>query len=210
MNQRLVSSDFAGDTLDVAERLLGCLLVRQIEGARLSGIIVEVEAYLSTNDTASHSFLGLKNRNAAMYQPAGTLYVYSIHAKYCLNVVTEAAGIGAAVLIRALQPWEGIESMQAHRQASRIRDLCTGPARLCQALSITNAHNQTDLIASDEIWIESPPMAVSNHVWQITNSGRVGISSAQDLPYRYFIDGHNCVSGLARLHKTKRNWSFVK
>lgn len=209
MTRRFTSHDYLGETLAVAERLLGCLLVRQLNGERLSGIIVETEAYLAENDPASHSFAGPKKRNVAMYQAAGTLYVYSIHAKYCLNVVTEAAGTGAAVLIRALQPWEGIEPMQAHRKAVSLRDLSTGPARLCQALAITTEQDQTDLVSSESIWIESAPTALAQKPWRVTRSPRIGISSAQDSPYRFFIDGHACVSGLARLHRTKRSWLFA-
>lgn len=206
--KRLSANAYSHPTLSFAQQLLGCLFVRQLHGQRLSGIIVETEAYLSQNDPASHSFAGLKKRNAAMYQAAGTLYVYSIHAKYCLNVVTEVAGIGAAVLIRALQPWEGMAMMQLHRGSDKLRDLCTGPARLCQALAITTAENQTDLTTSDSIWIEPPPRCVQETNWNMTASPRIGISTAQDLPYRFFVDGHVCVSGLARLHEQKRNWRF--
>ena len=209
MLPRLTALDYAHDTLSVAQNLLGCLLVRRQSGQRLSGIIVETEAYLADGDTASHSHVGLKKRNAAMFQPAGTLYVYSIHAKYCMNVVTEPAETGAAVLLRALQPWEGIEQMQVNRQAQALRDLCTGPARLCQAMNITTAQDKIDLISSNEIWIEPPLPSVIDRSWRITRSSRIGLSSAQELPYRFFIDGHICVSGLARLHQAKREWSFA-
>lgn len=209
MTQRIDSSEFHQPTLTVAQRLLGKLLVRNLNGQRLSGIVVETEAYLSENDPASHSFVGLKKRNAAMFKPAGTLYVYSIHAKYCLNVVTEEEGIGAAVLIRALQPWEGLETMQAHRNSDKLRDLCTGPARLCQALAIATVDDGIDLKSSDEVWLEPPPKCVLESSWQTTMSSRIGISSAQELPYRFFIDGHGCVSGLARLHNVKRGWRFT-
>ena len=174
----------------------------------MSGIIVETEAYLPMGDPASHSFAGQKRRNVAMFQAPGTLYVYAIHAKYCLNVVTEPAGVGAAVLIRALQPWEGLATMQQHRSTEKLRELCTGPARLCQALAITTAHDQTDLLTSDSIWIETAPQAVANCRWHTTSSPRIGISSAQELLYRYFIDGHDCVSGLAKHHQSKRSWRF--
>ncbi len=209
-SRRFARRDFTGDTLTVAQRLLGCLLVRELDGQRLSGIIVETEAYLAADDPASHSFVGLKRRNAAMFLQAGTLYVYSIHAKYCLNVVTEAENIGAAVLIRAIQPWEGIDTMRRLRQAEKARDLCTGPARLCQALDITTAQDQVDLVSSSAVWIEHRPGEVSAHKWQHTATPRIGISSAQELPYRFFIDGHASVSGLARLHRAKRNWTFTK
>lgn len=208
MTHKLNASDYCGPTLAMAQRLLGCLLVRQWDDARLSGIIVETEAYLPARDPASHSSAGLKRRNSAMFQAPGTLYVYAIHAKYCLNVVTEPTGIGAAVLIRALQPWDGIDTMKLHRRAEKPRDICTGPARLCQALAITTSQDQTDLVSSENIWIESPPECVVNKEWHTTRSPRIGISSGQDLLYRFFIDGHACVSGLARAHQTKRSWQF--
>ena len=93
--KRFDGADYQGDTLEIAQRLLGCLFVRQWNGSRLSGIIVETEAYLATGDPASHSFNGQKRRNLAMYQAPGTLYVYAIHAKYCLNVVTEPCRSGS-------------------------------------------------------------------------------------------------------------------
>ncbi len=199
---------FAGDTLQVARRLLGTLLVSRRGGVTTSGIIVEVESYLHQDDPASHSFRGPTKRNQAMFMAAGTLYVYSIHAKFCLNVVTEPAGIGAAVLIRALQPWCGIETMQARRGTTNLRELCTGPARLCQALDIDLTADKTDLVHSESIYIQQPPRVVTDTQWQITESSRIGISRGQDALYRLFIDGHTCVSGLARSHRQKRGWLF--
>lgn len=207
---RLDASFFSGATVDVAQRLLGKLLVRQLDGRRLSGIIVEVEAYLSENDPASHSHRGPTRRNAAMFQPAGTLYVYTIHARFCLNIVTEQAGAGAAVLVRALEPWEGIDIMQAHRGTGIWRLLCSGPARLCQALAIDTQLDGTDLTRSQDVWLESAPPPVEEIAWQMTASPRIGISSAREVHYRYFIDGHRDVSGLARLHQQPRQWTFGK
>ena len=206
---RLPGKFYEEDTLSVARNLLGTLFVRKLHGHRLSGIIVETEAYLSTEDPASHSHRGPNRKNAAMFMPSGTLYVYSIHAKYCLNIVTEAENVGAAVLVRALEPWEGIDQMRLHRSKEDPRDLCGGPARLCQALAIDNANDKLNLATSDEIWLEQSPAVVRQRKWKVTTTSRIGISSARDLPYRYFIDGHHCVSGLARLHSQKRDWSFA-
>ncbi|MCC6508153.1 MAG: DNA-3-methyladenine glycosylase, partial [Pirellulaceae bacterium] len=88
------------------------------------------------------------------------------------------------------------------------RQLCSGPARLCQALSIDTRNDRTDLTASDDIWLEESPVVVGQRPWQLTRSPRIGISSAQEKPHRLFIDGHQCVSGLARLHCQKRTWTF--
>ena len=184
------------------------LLVRNFDGERLSGIIVETEAYLATGDPASLSHRGPNRKNAAMFMPAGTLYVYSIHAKYCMNIVTEDAQTGAAVLVRALEPHEGIATMQRRRGRERLRDLCSGPARLCQALAIDASLDKVDLTTSPVVWLEQAPAAVTERKWDIAVSPRIGITSAQDVLYRYFIDGHYCVSGLARLHSRKREWLF--
>lgn len=205
---RLCKKFYTADTLSVARNLLGTLLVRNLRGQRLSGIVVETEAYLAVDDPASHSHRGPSRRNAAMFMPAGTLYVYSIHAKYCLNIVTEAENVGAAVLIRALEPFEGIEQMRRHRGRDAARDLCAGPARLCQALAIDASEDKLNLIQSSDVWLEEPPAVVRKRKWKLTNTSRIGISSAHELQYRYFIDGHLCVSGLARHHSQKREWSF--
>ena len=108
--QRLSIDFYSQTTVEVARNLLGKVLVRKLDnGEILAGIVVETEAYLPADDPASHSFRGLGRKNASMFEAAGTLYVYPIHAKYCLNVVTEPKGLGAAVLIRALQPIEGLQ-----------------------------------------------------------------------------------------------------
>jgi DNA-3-methyladenine glycosylase len=206
--RRLPKKFFAGDTLRVARSLLGTLLVRQIDGERVSGIVVETEAYLSADDPASHSHRGPSRKNAAMFMPPGTLYVYSIHAKYCLNIVTDANNVGAAVLNRALEPWEGIEQKRVHRGREEPRDLCSGPARLCQALAVDASKDKLNLLDSDEVWLEKPPQAVRRRQWNVTTTSRIGVSSGRDLEYRYFIDGHHCVSGLARHHSQKREWTF--
>lgn len=221
---------FAGTPQQVARRLLGHSLVRQIHGQRLSGIIVEVEAYLSQNDPASHSAIGRKNRNASMFGSAGRLYVYTIHTRHCLNVVTEPDGIGSAVLIRAIEPIEGIQSMSSHRkrptfdQRSRpqksmtqpsmptnlLRELSSGPGRLCEALQVDLKQDGLDLLTSDQVWIEQPLQAVINRQWNTVESNRIGISKGVELGLRWFIDGHQLVSGCARQHTQGRHWRFVE
>jgi DNA-3-methyladenine glycosylase len=126
---RLSRDFFARDTLAVARDLLGRLLVRELDGERLSGRIVEVEAYIGEEDQASHARVGRTARNAAMYGPPGHAYVYLIYGMhYCLNLVTGDEGFPAAVLVRALQPLEGIERMRAHRHSQSDHHLTDGPA----------------------------------------------------------------------------------
>jgi DNA-3-methyladenine glycosylase len=145
------------DPVAVARRLLGQRLVRVIDGQRLSGIIVEVEAYMGTEDRAAHTFGGRRTqRNESMYLPGGHAYVYFTYgAHYCLNVVCGARDEGVAVLIRALEPVEGIEAMFAARpKARRVTDLCSGPGKLAQALRIDRRLDGVDLTKNRELFIE--------------------------------------------------------
>jgi DNA-3-methyladenine glycosylase len=194
---RLAPKLYQTGTEELAVLLLGKLLVRRLGTRRLSGWIVETEAYLAADDPASHSFRGPRPRNQSMFAPAGTLYVYSIHAKHCLNVVAEEAGVGAAVLIRALEPREGLEQMKAASGRSD-RDLARGPARLCQVMSVDRAMDGTDLLTSPELWIEHPVPDWDR--WRIGRSERIGISQARDRQLRFFIDGNRHVSGPAKNH----------
>lgn len=147
-------SFFATDARTLARKLLGCTLVRILpEGERLAGRIVETEAYLGVTDRGSHTFGGRRTaRNESMWGVGGTAYVYFTYGMhYCVNVVAGRAGVPEAVLIRALEPLEGLELMRRKRsgpgRASPVRDadLCSGPARLCQALSIDRALDGLDL-----------------------------------------------------------------
>jgi DNA-3-methyladenine glycosylase len=213
-SQRLSSDFYNQPTVDVARDLLGTVIVRRLEnGEELAGIVVETEAYLPTDDPASHSFRGLGRKNASMFESAGTLYVYPIHAKYCLNVVTEPRGQGAAVLIRAMQPIEGLATMRELRGLTALSktqvQLTTGPARMCQALAVDRSLDGADLLTSSSIWLESQPTVVAEHPWKAKTSPRIGISQAVDRPLRWFIDGHQFVSGCARDHSRRRDWSFL-
>jgi DNA-3-methyladenine glycosylase len=169
---------------EVARGLLGCTFL--VDG--VGGVIVETEAY-SPDDPASHAYRGRTTRNAAMFGPAGRLYVYrSYGIHWCANVVCEAEGIGAAVLLRALEPTAGLERMAARRGLDDPRLLCSGPGRLTQALGVTSEHDGSAL--------DRPPFALLPRAGDpdVVAGPRVGISSATDLPWRYSVAGSAFVS----------------
>ena len=188
---------FARDSIAVARDLIGVRLVVAASGApRLEGMIVETEAY-SPNDQASHAYRGRTPRNTAMFGPAGHVYVYFIYGMhFCLNVVTEVEGVGAAVLLRALRPVAGLEIMRRNREASRpLADpaLCRGPGNLCRALGIDRAWNGRDLCASDAALRLYPPSAPL----MIGVSRRIGVSGdaqAREAPWRFYALGEAAVS----------------
>jgi len=187
---RLSRSFFEGYTPDVARMLLGKRLVRVLRGRRLSGMIVEVEAYRGSDDPASHAYRGRTMRNEVMFGEPGHAYVYFTYGNhYCLNITTEGAGKPGAVLIRALQPLEGIEVMMRNRPVRDVVELANGPGKLTKAMKIDDDFNGEDLIRSGRLFVESMATAVSVGV-----SGRIGITRGTDLPWRYFIEGNRFVS----------------
>lgn len=150
------------DPVTVARALLGQRLVRVLDGERLSGRIVEVEAYLGVEDAAAHTFGGHRSpRNESMYLPGGHAYIYLVYGMHhCLNVVCGAADEGVAVLVRALSPEEGIPAMRRRRPpARRDEDLCAGPGRLAKAMGIDRRLDGVDLRSSEHLWIERAPSA---------------------------------------------------
>ncbi|MCS7060824.1 MAG: DNA-3-methyladenine glycosylase [Anaerolineae bacterium] len=190
---RLPRSFFARDTRLVARELLGRVLVRVLDdGTRLSGRIVETEAYCP-GDTAAHAYRGQTARNAPMFMQPGVAYVYFTYGMhYCFNVVTEQAGTPAAVLVRALEPLEGIDIMRQHRSRNGVapadRDLCRGPARLCRALCIDRAFNGYDMLHVDSrLFIErGHPVPDS----RTAASPRIGVSGdpiARTVEWRWFV-----------------------
>jgi DNA-3-methyladenine glycosylase len=167
--------DFAGDSQDVARTLIGALLL--VDG--VGGQIVETEAY-DHEDPASHSYSGPTTRNAAMFGPPGRAYVYrSYGIHWCLNFVCREAGHGAGVLIRALEPLQGLELMRERRGLHDVRLLCSGPGRLGQALGITPDLNGVRL--------DRPPFEVmrTSQAHEIVCGRRIGISKATDVPWRF-------------------------
>jgi DNA-3-methyladenine glycosylase len=175
---------FARSVHEVARELLGCTLL--VDG--VGGPIVEVEAY-DREDPASHGFRGRTRRNRAMFGAAGHAYVYrSYGIHWCLNLVCEDEGIAAAVLLRALEPAEGIERMRVRRGADDSRLLCSGPGKLCQALAVTGGH--------DGLPLDRPPfeLRASSAPIEVVDGPRVGISAAVDRPWRYGIAGSRFLS----------------
>ncbi len=189
------------DVALVARQLLGKLLVRRSRDGICIGRIVETEAYLASGDSASHSFRGRTKKNAAMFGPPGLAYVYPIHARYCMNAVTQQRGCASAVLIRALEPMVGIEIMRKRRGIDKLLDLCRGPARLCEALAVDRNLDGWNMTCSTRLWI-AHDSSRRRQRFHITNSARIGVSSAQEAQLRFFIDGSPFVSGLKRLHRT--------
>jgi DNA-3-methyladenine glycosylase len=197
---RLQRDFYARDTLTVARDLLGRRLVRVLDAERLSGIIVECEAYIGGDDTACHASRGRTPRNEVMFGPPGFSYVYFTYGiHWMLNVVTEKDGFPAAALLRAIQPVEGVETMRALRQAKgkprTDRDLTCGPARLTQALAIDKAFNGADLTASKRLWLEAGEPVSDGH---IERGPRVGIGYAADkdrlAPWRLWVRDNPHVS----------------
>jgi DNA-3-methyladenine glycosylase len=190
--RRLGRAFFARPAPEVARDLLGRVLVRTMEDRRrIAGRIVETEAY-TQDDAASHSHRGPTARNAAMFEQAGTLYVYSIYGMHlCMNAVTGEVGEGSAVLLRALEPLEGLEIMARNRGKADPRLFCSGPARLCQAFGLTTSDDLVDLVRDDSFSIEAgstfddPDVAATR---------RIGIRTAVDLPRRYVVVSSEWVS----------------
>jgi DNA-3-methyladenine glycosylase len=188
--ERLGRSFFSRYTPDVAQDLLGCLLVRRIGGKKLSGRIVEVEAYRGSDDPASHSFRGLTKRSALMFGEAGHVYVFfSYGFHWCLNFTTEEEGQPGAVLIRALEPVEGVKQMMRNRGVSDAGRLTDGPGKLTEALSIDGTFNGEDVTESKRLLVLGPREPVP-----IRASARIGISSGRERQWRYFVDGNQFVS----------------
>jgi len=193
------------NVLTVARDLLGRLLVvPDTDGTRVSGIIVETEAYRGPADRASHAYGGRRTkRTETMYQRGGTAYVYFVYGMYHqFNVVTNLRDAPHAVLIRALEPLEGIERMRPRRRGRSDRDLTNGPGRLCMALGIDRRHDGADLLA-DRIWIEQGSGQVRASA--IASGPRVGIDYAGtwvEKPWRFWIRGNPYVSGRPRASKS--------
>ena len=182
------------DPIAVARELLGKQLVRVTEAGICSGRIVETEAYLAARDSACHASRGRNKKNATMFGPPGHAYVYVIHARHCLNFVTEAAGRPSAILVRAIEPLEGIEFMRQRRSTERLHDLARGPARLCEALGIDRQIDGLDLTLGRILWVRDDASA-SVTPPKILRSRRIGVTSAQGRLLRFYLSENPFVSG---------------
>lgn len=195
--QKLPISFYTRNVHIVAKELLGKIFVRKYSSSFLSGRIVEVEAYDGSVDESAHSFIGKTKRNEVMFNGGGLLYVYFTYGMhFCANVVTGKMNEGCAVLIRAVEPIDGIDLMSQNRfhkislSEKEKLNLTNGPAKFCQAFAITKEQNGISLL-SDEIFIVN---ANKINPSEIVNSKRIGIKKSVDLPWRYFIKDNPFVS----------------
>ncbi|MEM7797103.1 MAG: DNA-3-methyladenine glycosylase [Cyanobacteria bacterium P01_C01_bin.118] len=194
----VISTDWCDrTTLHVAPDLIGCTLVRQLNGETLRGLIVETEAYCP-DDPACHAYRGKTPSNAAMFGPPGHSYVYFIYGMYhCFNIVTDAVGTGCAVLIRAIElshlP-KGLDTKYV-KQGKRV---AAGPGKLCRTLSIDRRHNALPLQQSNELWVEHRTSEFQKQLEQgrqaLVQTTRIGISKAAEKPWRWYLKGHPSVS----------------
>lgn len=199
MSQPLTREFYDRDTVEVAKDLLGCLLVREVDGQRLVARIVETEAYVGPHDRASHSSRGITERTKVMYGPPGHAYVYFIYGMhFCLNAVTEREGHGSAVLLRALEPVEGI--------AAGCRT--DGPGRLTRALSIDKGQNELDLTIGKGLWFE----AGDTPLGPVQSGKRIGVDYAgewAERPWRFWVANSEHVSVRPRGSTSRRTAKSV-
>lgn len=197
--RRLRRSELPADTLTLARYLIGKILVREspesIANRRVAGRIVETEAYV-IGDPSGHAFRGLTPANRSLFLRRGHAYVYYIYGScYCMNVSSEGPGVGAGVLLRALEPLEGIAAMERRRGTSRLRDLARGPGRLAAALGIDRRYDGLDLCARGPLWIG----ITSQPAGAIGESVRIGLSREKERVLRFYERGNPFVSGPRRL-----------
>lgn len=193
--RRLTPGELPEETPALARALLGCVLVRSSPEGITAGRIVETEAYLP-NDPACHAFSGKSARNATLFGPPHRAYVYQIYGtSFCFNLSSERDGLGAGVLVRALEPLQGFDLMRSRRSAERLRELCRGPGRLCRALAIDRAFDGVDPLRDSELWLAAAP----NPRGRIGVSRRIGIRKAAHRRLRFYEAGSPYVSGPARL-----------
>jgi len=184
------------DTVELANFLLGCVIVSDLAPGRAAARIVETEAYLP-GDAAAHSFRGQTARNRTLFMRRGHAYVYFIYGNhYCLNVSSERPGIGAGVLLRAAEPLLGLDVMGARRGDAPRRDLCRGPGRLAEALGVGRAQDGDDLCAPGPLWLAASAAAPG----AIGSSARIGVSKEADRILRFYERNSPYVSGPKRLN----------
>jgi DNA-3-methyladenine glycosylase len=185
------------DTAELARFLIGKMLVRMLPGGVAGGRIVETEAY-SIGDAAGHAYRGKTPRNGALFLERGHAYVYLAYGvSFMLNVSSETPGVGAGVLIRAIEPTIGVAIMERNRGVERVQDLARGPGRLCEALAIDRRLDGIDLCHAGPLWLGSDGRASD----EIGQSKRIGITRAADSPLRFYMRGNSFVSGPRALNR---------
>jgi DNA-3-methyladenine glycosylase len=210
--RRLTRKELPCDTLELARFLIGKVVVHELLEGRLSGRIVEAEGY-PPGDPAGHHFRGETKRNRSLFLRHGHVYVYFNYGMhFMLNISSERAGIGGGVLIRALEPLEGIELMQQHRKSTELRDLTRGPGRLAAALRIDRRLDGLDLFSRGPLWlgaIESPKSAGHTSFMNVpvARTVRIGITHAADKLFRFYEVGSPFVSGPKRLLQLSKKGS---
>ncbi len=184
-------AEIPADTTKLARFLIGKMLVRKLAGGAAIGRIVETEAY-PVGDLAGHAYRGITPRNQALFLERGHAYVYIAYGiSFMLNVSSETPGVGAGILIRAIEPTGGIAMMERNRGTDRVRDLARGPGRLCAALEIDRRLDGIDLCRAGPLWLGSDGSACG----EIGQGKRIGITQAADSPLRFFVRGNRFVSG---------------
>ncbi|HKU67624.1 MAG TPA: DNA-3-methyladenine glycosylase [Candidatus Baltobacteraceae bacterium] len=192
--RRLAADELPPATIDLAKALIGCVLVRDCPDGRSAGRIVETEAYVR-DDPASHAYRGETRRNASMFLEPFRAYVYKIYGtSFCVNVTSETPGEGAAVLVRALEPLEGLGLMERRRGTTRVRDLARGPGRLCQALDVDLALDGIDLLRDERLWLAAPHGAAAGRL-AVGKSRRIGVTKAAERLLRFYERANPFVSG---------------
>jgi DNA-3-methyladenine glycosylase len=183
------------ETRALAQALIGCILVRKSGEGTTAGVIVETEAYLP-DDPACHAYRGRSVRNATLFGPPHRAYVYQIYGtNFCFNVSSEVDGQGAGVLVRAVQPLEGVALMSERRATRNTRDLCRGPGRLCKAFAIDRSLDGVDPLTHPRLWIA---MGEARSM-RVRRSRRIGVTQAAHRRLRFYAAGSPFVSGAARL-----------
>jgi len=195
--RRLLRSELPTDTIELARYLIGKTLVNKLPRVRLSGRIVETEAY-PVGDSAGHAFHGETPSIRSLFLPRGHSYVYFTYGScFMMNVSSEEEGTGAGVLVRAVEPLEGIRSMQQRRGTTRLLDLTRGPGRLAQAMDIDKRLDGLNLCADGQLWLGTPVREAG----PIGVSVRIGINREMDRLYRFYERGCPHVSGPKRLRE---------
>ncbi|MBC7920842.1 MAG: DNA-3-methyladenine glycosylase [Ferruginibacter sp.] len=189
VDMRLPLSFYQQDTLALSKQLLGTYLVHESPEGLTAGKVVETEAYL-WGDPACHAYRRRTPRNAVMFGPAGHAYVYQIYGMHhCFNVVTAPENTGEAVLIRALEPSEGIDLMEKRRHTNEVKSLCSGPGKLVRAMGITRAMNGVSLTGGNLYFLPAPDASS-----EVVTTTRIGITQGADLPYRFYVRGNPFIS----------------